>query len=172
MGSVSTEKRGGGHRNAQVELMGFKCGTACLAVLLLLCRHWHVRCPLTGGRQAATEDWCKRRGSGCSATTPSGGGRQNLEGCQSGWLASHFRFQGRRRTIVRCRWRATANGALALTAVWFLAGFSKIVTWPSTRLARTLSPRPLPSSLPGAFFFSNITFRQVACGSCLGQHLN
>lgn len=81
-------------------------------MLLLVCRDWYVRCPPAGGRQAATEDWCKRRGNWCSSHRTLAGGRQNLEGLIRS-AGSALSFQGRRRTIIRCRWQAAANGALA-----------------------------------------------------------
>lgn len=96
-----------------------------------------------------------------------GGGRQNLQG-----LIRALSFQGRRRTIIRCRWQAAANGALARTGRRVLMGVCKIVSWPVYEARQDCVASNL--ALPGQFFFfpSNITFGPVACGSCLGQRLN
>lgn len=104
--------------------MGLKCGTACLAVLLLLCRHWHVRCPLTGGRQAATEDWCKRRGSGCSSHNTLGRGSSKFGGLSIRLVGFALPFPGQASHYCPLslasdgQWHTSTHGCLVFNGVF------------------------------------------------------
>lgn len=102
------------------------------------------------------------------------GGRQNLEGLIR-TVGSALGFQGRRRTIIRCRWQAAANGALAPTGrLVFNGGLQNCVlaVYEARQDCVASNLALLPPRALFFFFPSNITFGPVACGSCLGQRLN